>query len=455
MAIGRWITDHGIPSTDILSAAHPDAPWSPFQTGYELLVAWLDTRGGLDLLRWVHAAIFATGLSLAVRFFWKQTGRLWIVALLALCLLTLYDERLRLRPHALNLLFETAVILPFAAGRWRLAPGRWGLLIVATALLWAFVHAMAVFWLLAVVGTVVVAGATARDRRWGLSALGLSALAVALAPGAADGIGHVFAIQGRWGPFVPELAPSWAWFELGSTYGIVCGLLPWVAATAVGAVILWKPQRERWPAVLAAAGLAFGAVWMVRLSYYAPLAVALVAPELGAVLGTRRLSASMRVVTVGLAILLGAHVLPRWQAVDPWTTTLQPDQFPEVEAEVLREAGIGGRIFNETEWGGYLLYVLHPRATVVSDGRVTFQEDVAALLEADENPQRRGEVLETAWRQYGVDLAVRRRGIFGGHPSWELLLRGPVADVWSRKGPVTAARRAALAAIPRLRKGGP
>ena len=42
VAIGREIVAAGIPSTDILSAAHPDAAWTPFQVGYALIVHALD-----------------------------------------------------------------------------------------------------------------------------------------------------------------------------------------------------------------------------------------------------------------------------------------------------------------------------------------------------------------------------------------------------------------------------
>ena len=41
VAIGRVILDTGIPQTDVLSAAHPEAPWSPFQVAYEVLYTGL------------------------------------------------------------------------------------------------------------------------------------------------------------------------------------------------------------------------------------------------------------------------------------------------------------------------------------------------------------------------------------------------------------------------------
>ena len=82
-------------------------------------------------------------------------------------------------------------------------------------------------------------------------------------------------------------------------------------------------------------------------------------------------------------------------------------------------------------------------------------EDVAELLNQDEDPAKRGDVLEKAWKRYGVDLAVRRKGVIAEQPGWELLLRGPTADVWSRHGEANDARRAALARVLSARQRAP
>jgi hypothetical protein len=455
VAIGRHALEAGIPNVDILSAAHPDAPWAPFQIGYEFLVAWIERLGGLDALRVLHAGLFATGITWAARFFRRKTGTPWLAAFMTLIFLFLFEERIRLRPHAFNLIFEVFVLLPLAAGDWRKSKARWGIALVGVAALWAFLHAVAVLWLIAVLGTVLVFGVGFPERSWGALTLGLSALGIALAPGALDGISHVLQIQDSWGPFVPELAPSWSWFGLGTTFGVVSGVLPWLAVTAVLGALAWRPKRERWPTIAAAAGFAFAAVWMVRLSYYAPFAIALVAPEVGHVLGARKMTQPMRAITVGLALLLLAHVAPRFEGVNPWTQTLYPDSFPDVEVDLMTEAGFTGGIFNETEWGGYLLYRLHPSCAVLSDGRVTFQPDVAELLRLDDRAESRSDGLELAWKRYGVDLAVRRKGKVSEPPGWELLLRGPVADVWSRRGEVNEVRRAALGKILASRQRAP
>ena len=167
---------------------------------------------------WVLLWLLLTGFTGAVRFFKRKTGTAWLAAFMTLIFLLLFEERIRLRPHAFNLVFEVFVLLPLAAGDWRRDRARWGIALVGVAAIWAFMHAMAVFWLIAVLGTVLVFGVGLVERRWGALVLGLVALAVTFAPGALDGIAHVLRIQGGWGPYVPELAPSWSWFGLGTAF---------------------------------------------------------------------------------------------------------------------------------------------------------------------------------------------------------------------------------------------
>jgi hypothetical protein len=450
VAIGREVLAHGVPTTDIFSAAHPDAAWAPFQLGYELLVALLDRWGGLDLLRVSHASLFAAALTwLAVRAHRATRSRAAAALILAVALV-LFDERIRMRPHAINLLLEVAVLLPLAAGSWRQSPARARSLVFAIAILWSFFHAMGALWLLAVVGAVLVAGPTRADRRFAATSLALGTLGVLLAPGSAAGIAHVLSIQHRWLPFVPELEPSWSWFAAAAAssdpaYARAQALLPWLAPLAVLLAASTRPARERWPTLLAAAGLAFGAVVMVRLSYYTAFVLLLLAPELRG-FASRIWRPRLLAIAATLALVAGlaAHVLPRWAQTNPWTTTLSPGLFPVAEARVLARAGIHARIWNETDWGGYLLYVLHPGSTVASDGRITFAPDVGDLLQADERPSQRLAVAEAAYQRYGIDLLVRRRGVLPESPAWELLLRGPTADVWSRRGPASDARKAAI-----------
>lgn len=451
VAIGREILEHGLPTTDVFSAAHPEASWTPFQVGYALLVAQLKELGGLDLLRAVHAALLAG----TVHLLWRRlrSGHIERAAafLLLAMFILLFEERVRLRPHVFNLCFEVGILLPLAGGAWRANRRRWLWVVFGTSLLWTFMHALGVIWLLCIVGTVALLGPSPEDRRWGIKATALTTLGIILSPGALGGITHVLSIYDSWGPFVPELAPSWAWFERESAYGWVAGTLPWCAAATVVGAALGRPEPHRRSTILAAAGLAFGAISMVRLSYYSVFVFVLLAPEWRRWLS--RLPVQPRALRYGALIatllcvsLVGMHRLPATVArgVNPWTTTLDPGAFPVAETRALRKAGIGGKIFNAPPWGGYLLCELGPGTQVLSDGRITFGADVGELIQLMNRRSRRVGIANFALRKWNIQLLMWPRGALPPNDAWQLLIRGPVAEVWAPRNEAGNRLRATL-----------
>ena len=457
VVIGREIAWNGIPSTDVFSAAHPDAPWTPFQVGYALFAHGIDFLGGLDLLRVTHAALLAT----IVIFLWRlirlrTSGTLGALVLIA-CFLMLFEERIRLRPHLFNLLFEVTLLLPFALGDWRRNRRRWRIVVLLGSLAWTFMHAMGSLWFLCVVGTVAIAGADKDERRFGWIAVALAFVGIVASPGAIGGIIHVISISGDWPTFVPELAPSWRWFEYGSAYGWIAGSMPWLAVGLVVIATLRNPDRERWATIVAAGGLAFGAVWMVRLTYYSVFVFILLLPDLRfiwdkAIERWKPLSRNLNLI-LGCLILLFLLVVG-WQripptmdrGVNPWTTTLDPGFFPVDEVDALKRATVGKQIFNHTVWGGYLLYHLYPQARVLSDGRITFLNDVKDTLIHSAHRSRRIKTVTWARANWKIDLVVWPRGMMPPNRNWQLILAGPIAEVWAPRGPVADAYRTALGA---------
>lgn len=434
IAVGRYLLAHGVPSTDVFSSAAPEAAWTPFQVGYALLMAELDKLAGLDGIRVVDAALTALALLIALGRFHQITQRRIATFLLFAILLFLYDDRIRPRPHLFNLLFEVSLLLPIARGALAVGNRRWLLGLFAAGAAWAFMHAMGALWLVAVLGTWLVAGRDS-DRRWAALAIGSTLAGIALAPGAAGGIVHVLRIQDQWMEFVPELAPTWAFFGMHNAYGYVMGTMPWLAVLTVLYAAAQKPARDQWPALLCAAGFAFSSLWLARLCYYVPFALALVWPTLRSTRLARLPRAPLLAAAVGcaLCLLIVAHVLPRFsgRGVNPWTTTLYPGAFPVQEVDALAATGRSARAYNDMQWGGYLLYRLFPRMRVISDARVTFTPEVAELLrhEKDTAPEI---VAEVAYRRFGIDLLLWRRGRMPQTPHWRLLVRGSLADVWVR-----------------------
>ena len=455
VVIGREIVANGIPSTDVFSAAHPDAPWTPFQVGYALFAHLIDVVGGLDLLRIVHSLMMATIVVLLWRRIRAATTSLWGSALLLVLFLLLFEERIRLRPHIFNLLFEVSLIIPFASGAWRSNPKRWRIIVLLSSLVWTFMHAMGSLWLLAVVGTVAVGGANGKERRFGWIAATLVFIGIVASPGAIGGIIHVISISGDWPSFVPELAPSWTWFQYGSAYGVLAGSVPWIAAALVLFAVSQNPPKERWPTIIAAGGLAFGAIWMVRLTYYSAFVFILLQPELRPLCERIEkqwtefrfgLKHAIGILSVVFLVVLGLQRIPPTidRGVNPWATTLDPGFFPVDEVEALKRADVGRRIFNHTVWGGYILYHLYPQARVLSDGRITFLNDVKDTLYHLSKRSRRTKVAKWARANWKIDLLVWPRGMMPPNRRWEVILKGKTAEVWAPRGPTADAYRAAL-----------
>ncbi|HEX2677444.1 MAG TPA: hypothetical protein VHM19_12405, partial [Polyangiales bacterium] len=149
--------------------------------------------------------------------------------------------------------------------------------------------------------------------------------------------------------------------------------------------------------------------------------------------GLPRLAAA---ISCACALILVAHVAPRFvigngHSVNPWTTTLYPGAFPVAEAGALARTKRSYRVYNDMTWGGYLLYRLYPKARVISDGRVTFTAEVAELIR-HERSEPLPVVAEVAAQRFGIDTVVVRRGRMQPTRSWQLVLRGPVAEVWLR-----------------------
>ena len=453
IALGRWILEHGLPTTDLFSAADPTKPWHTFQGGYEVLVAWLDGVGGLGLVRLVHAATIAAGMTLLTRFARRLTGSTVVaVGFLALALV-LYEDRIRVRPHVFNLLF-IAALLPLVLGDWRERWPRHLLWLIPMMATWASFHGPASLWGVALLGAVAVANA--RDGRTWVQ-LGASALAMAVTPGVIVGITGALrvhttgALQQR---FVPEHWPLLAYLDGGlGPHGVIVPVLVFlllaIGAFAVGRDVVRRGAPRGLTALtLVAAGMGTFSVLLARFAFYAlvPLLRALASVHL-----PRRAA----LLASGLAIALlvtdsALYVVPRYRGIPRWQTDLHPGAFPVGAASVLDRADIRGEVYPDPAWGGYLLYRLYPNVTALTDGRIAFPPEVGELLDLD-RPGRRAALLERASALYDIDLAVLRAPAFPGNAprpnTWALLYSDPTAEVWARRDRALPARRASVGRI--------
>jgi hypothetical protein len=404
VAVGREVIAGGIPTRDLFSAADPNAPWTTFQWGYEVLVAHLESWGGLRGVAVAHFVLVGAGVVAWARS-WQRPGMLPLgVALLAV----LFEDRLRVRPHILELVFLGG-LLPWVR-RARLDVE--ALVAVGVAVLWANLHAVSSLWWIVLAG--VWALGVGSSRAWGVVGLGIAAMAAA--PGAVAGVQGAFRSHGDWpAGFVPELQTSLAYLEAGGWGWLVCVLLGLGVLATVHVLGSEADRTEK----LLAVGFCMASWLLARWAWLA------IVPLMGA--GFRLPLRARWAGALGLAGLLLVHVAPRWSNR---TAVLEPDRFPVAACAAL--SGWNQPLAMDTTgtWAGYLLYCMPRGSRVLADGRLVFGGDVADLL------RRRGEGQETTFDEavgrFRVQALVWPTGELPDlDPSrWRQVHIDPVAEVW-------------------------
>ncbi|MEE2751975.1 MAG: hypothetical protein VX519_11140 [Myxococcota bacterium] len=410
IAAGREIIAHGIPATDVFSAADDTRDWVSFQWGYQVLVAWLDGLGGLGWVRFSH--VLALGLALG---FWSghhhKTSKCTVSSVLAtLVLLVLFEDRIRFRPHLLELLFFV-ILLPWVR------TVRWGPHVAWMLLLapvWANVHAVSALWWVVLVA--VWALCLGRLSGWLVWAGGL--VAMALSPGAIRGVLAAVSSHREWPQeFVPELRGTWAYVGEGWWGWLVLAL---VCSGVVSAVVFSRgtsPLSEK----LLGVGCALASVLLARWAWLASVPIVFL---LGVVPGRVKWCASAL-----LVLGLGARAGTRWSWAERFMD-IEPGRFPEQACDLLEEKGLRLKTDTTGSWAGYLLYRLHPPATVLADGRLVFSEEVAEIL------RRRGQgdasTFDEVAIRYRTEVLVWPAGQLPAldNDRWKSIYADGVAEVW-------------------------
>ncbi len=473
IAAGRAFVAAGtLPDTDIFSAIDPHRTWVSFQWGYEVLVYELDRLGGLQLVRFAHAAVtlgafgvFYAGLRRRLR--WGPVASLVLLSLL----MVLFEDRVRARPHVFNLLLWAALLPTLARGPAALTR-RAAVWTAAATLLWANLHAGGAFLFLVAALTLPV-GATlewalapperrARERAaarrawlWFLAAL-LPALA---SPHFVRGNVQALTMLDATESAIGEWHPAWHFLAIASTAGhVVCGLvpslvgllwLPWLAKLLAGLGRGWRigAEVELWRLGLSLALLVL-AHRSVRFVWAAAFALVIMGPWLvsawRAAWGARRGHADAWARAAGLALAVALQIVTyRFHITAQHGTLLaaarqafgaeplDARRFPVAQADFLAATGFEGGIFAQGNWGGYLLYRLHPRVRVVADGRGNYAADVTKALGLVYDPRvmadaRNGPLVLSIYERFpGVDAVVHQ------HPVWPGDFRPP-PQRWTR-----------------------
>jgi hypothetical protein len=380
---GQWIVEHGsVPTTDPFSVHGMGKPWVAYSWLFEVLVYGLHQAFGL-----VGLVLYTTALSwlvtvalhLLVRRFEPRFTHEIALTALGLCgLLTLLSPR----PWLFTILFFIVELNILMAAR-QSGQARHLALLPLLFALWANVHIQFIYGLfllgLAAVESVIdryfrrlpVAGnaPTILCRQW-LFILAACAVATLATPYHFSLYGTVFELIRQTGPFryVSEFVAlgfrSLAdWFALAATLG---------AAFSLGR---WRQTRP-FPLLLLAAGafLSFRAsrdVWFVVVA--AVVSIATCHATVGGV--ERFLLTWGRVLLVAGAVMAILVVVGRLHHISQeHLQAVLAEHYPVAAAAVIEERGYPGPLYNNFNWGGYLIWRL-PRLPVAMDGRTNVHGD--------------------------------------------------------------------------------
>jgi hypothetical protein len=384
LRVGQWVAEHRwVPANDPFSLPGQAQPWVAYSWLYELLLHGLHAAFGL-----AGIVVYRAALSLAVvaafhalvcrldKRFLVSTA---LTAAAALATAMLYSER----PWLVTILFTVITLHAVIAFR---RPGpvpRWVWLLPILYVLWANTHIVWVYGLfllgLACVAPLIDArlgrradAAAPWTPRW-YALLALSAgclLATLVNPYHVRLYGVVIEYATQPGPFryvnelrALEFREPCDWVMLGLA-GLACYALGRGRTSAFEVLLLvsaawfsFRARRDLWWVVLAA---------VTVIASRAPSHV----PE------AQRFSPGWgRLGLVGLALAVLAAFCCLGHDLSARGLSRRVEQvFPVEAARVVRERGYAGPLYNDFNWGGYLIWSL-PHLRVAIDGRTNLHGD--------------------------------------------------------------------------------
>ena len=463
VATGKHIVETGsFPETDIFNYQHEDRPWVTFEWLYEVAAHGLYELGGFRALRIANVVLLLLGFWLAWRLALRMLDGRFGAAFFVLAVLSvLFHDRIRIRPHVFNLLF-LMMCAPAILGYFRGAGWRTFAWVVAIGVLWGNVHAGGVNVMVLMLGTLVLGGLLERWMLgatdvplkplvlWGLVLGGALALTPNFLQGNITAITMFQATQ----QITPEWHATWSYLGFGPVpHFLLCGVFPYLLAIPVVGQGAWLVLRKRRPGVLPGLLMSLVLLYLAhssaRFLYLAVLPL-LVLMSWNLPVLDRIENRGRWIFAVAAAAFLATSVHYYFyvqrsgvvEAVEMLVHDLEPARFPEAAADFLVEADVDGRIFNQTEWGGYLSGRLFPGSRVFTDGRGNLDEDELNLvIESHRQPWTRERTLALANERHGLDLTIFKSPTFPAGwwdaSRWLRIYNDPDADVFVRISPET------------------
>ncbi len=365
MRTGQWIVEHGqVPHKDMYSFVSQGAWWVNPSWLADVWFYGLWQVGGLALLRALAAALFASGMALAVASVPRGAAQPAAVAVAGMACSYAVAQSVLVRP----LVFSFPLTAWFL---WVLRPrrDRWLWTLPLCMALWVNLHAGFAAGLILVFlafAAEVVALARARERAWRRARL---LVATGLACGAACfvnpfGYGvltYPFRLTGsrlfmskvlEWMPPTADLAFMPYWVLLGAT---------------VLAVIATARRASLFDVLVLAAFAGLSIRARRQMGVFGIVALPVLARHLSLLPWPAGRRARLACATlVGAAALAGV-----WNR----SANVERERLPEKAVDFLAATPLQGRLFSEYDWGGYLIWRLYPRWQVFIDGRCLVHGD--------------------------------------------------------------------------------
>jgi hypothetical protein len=430
---GQWVCEHhAVPLTDPFSRWGADKAWIAYSWLFEVLVYRLYEAFGLAgivVYRLVMSLAVAAALHRLVRR--RQPfllGPTTLTAAAVLALTPLFTER----PWLFTVLFSILtldVLLDLRDGR-----AGWSVwLLPLVYALWANLHIQFVYglFLLALACLPDPCWRCGLAKRWLLA--GLCLLATLVNPYYIRLYGVVWELATQSGPlrYVSEMhalefrgAADWVVLLFGAAAMFALGRRQRVSRFEVlllfsAGFFAFRSQRDLWFLVLAAAAILAGQPLPLQAKAQTP----------------PRCWAAATVLLAGLVALLS------WQRglSEENLRRKVAELFPVEAAAVLAQKGHSGPLFNDYDWGGFLIWTL-PQLPVILDGRANLHGDERVLRlgntwsvgpgwRDDPDLESAGIVLANARCPLGCVLMLDDR--------FQLVHEDTVARVFVRKRPAT------------------
>jgi len=434
---------HGLPGVNLYSFTYPDFPDLDASWLFEVAVALIHGRAGFPGVVVVKTAVLLATFAVAY-VVCRRRGAGPVAAVAALAAAALVArERFVERPHVVSFAGEIALLA--AVDALVVAGARRAAVVVvaltAGVVLWANLHA-GVFVAPLILAAGGLGAAVSRDR----AAAGRLAIAAALAALATLA--------------TPLGAGLFTYLRLHLALTAVHPIDEFRAPTLVsdapllafGAVMIATAAAARvrpgWMRIAPAVALAALTLRSVRFAAdFALVAAPLLAVSLTALGRGPRLSLRARGWLAGpapavaaIGFLMGAALIPRAVAAEPWNIGLDTRELPLSAIAFADTNGLRQRMYNDFETGSYLLYDPaggYPRHRVFVDPRIpAYPIELHRLL-------GRNDLTRAEWtaemQRFGVDAAllayagVNRRVAWWDPEVWALVFRADDARVFVRR----------------------